>query len=44
MEQISFWLSAGYIDVYSVAARLLLSLLACGLIGLERELRRQTAG
>ncbi len=44
MEQLYAWLGGGYIDFYSAAARLILSLFACGLIGLEREMRRQTAG
>lgn len=44
MEIIATWLGGPIIDIYSASARILLSLLACGLIGLEREMRRQTAG
>jgi putative Mg2+ transporter-C (MgtC) family protein len=44
MEQLFAWLGGGYVDFYSALARLILSLLACGTIGLEREMRRQTAG
>ncbi len=44
MEQLYAWLGGGHIDFYSGLARLILSLVACGLIGLEREMRRQTAG
>lgn len=44
MEQLFVWLGGGYVDFYSALARLVLSLLACGLVGLEREMRRQTAG
>ncbi|GAB1457864.1 hypothetical protein MASR2M48_31720 [Spirochaetota bacterium] len=44
METIATWLGGPTIDIYSGSARILLSLLACGLIGLEREMRRQTAG
>ena len=44
MEELARWLGGPVIDLPSAAARLALSMLACGLIGIEREARRQTAG
>lgn len=38
------WLGGSDISLASAMARLALSVLACGLVGLEREARRQTAG
>lgn len=44
MNTIGNWLAGPEIDFSTALSRLLLSLFACGLIGLEREMRRQTAG
>lgn len=44
MQQLGLWLSGSDIDFYSAASRLVLSLFACGLVGIEREAHRQTAG
>lgn len=44
METIAAWLGGPVLDVPAACSRLLLSLFACGLIGLEREMRRQAAG
>ena len=44
MDLIAQWLGGPTIDFYAATARLFLSLIACGLIGLEREMRRQAAG
>lgn len=44
MDSIATWLGGPIIDFHSALARLLFSLFACGLVGLEREMRRQTAG
>ncbi len=44
MHEISAWLGSPIIDFQAAAARLLLTFLAAGLIGLEREARKQTAG
>ncbi len=44
MHELSVWLGSPIIDFQAAAARLLLTFLAAGLIGLEREARKQTAG
>lgn len=44
MEDLVRWLGGPVIDLNAAAARLVLSLLACGLVGIEREARRQVAG
>ncbi|MDX9958564.1 MAG: MgtC/SapB family protein [Clostridia bacterium] len=44
MEQVFIWLGGPVLDVPAACARLFVSLFACGLIGLEREMRRQAAG
>jgi len=44
VDQLLTWLGGPVVDFYAALARLLFSLFACGLIGLEREMRRQTAG
>jgi len=44
MNDLWRWLGGPTVDVPSAVSRLVLSLVVCGLVGLEREARRQTAG
>lgn len=44
MDTLASWLSGSTISFPAAVSRLVLSCVACGLVGFEREMRRQTAG